>query len=156
MKLKIRKSDPDDASVLADLWHEMAAFHAKQGAYWRIKPNCKKGYIAYMQEVAKSRDKVVFVAEDSGKPVGFILAQLSSRARIFVEKDHGLIVDLAVTKDYRREGVGAKLFHRAIRWFKTKGVKTVEVRVSIANPLATDFWRKMDFEPYMTMNKREI
>jgi hypothetical protein len=65
MKLKIRKSQPDDVPVLADLWHELAAFHAK-------------------------------------------------------------------------------------------GVKTVEVRVSTANPVATYFWWKMGFEPYMTMNKREI
>jgi ribosomal protein S18 acetylase RimI-like enzyme len=156
MKLKIRKSQPDDAPVLADLWHEMATFHAKHGPYWRIKPNCKKGYIAYMHEVGKSKDKAVFVAEDNGKPVGFVLAQLSKRARIFVQNEHGLIVDLAVTKNYRRGGIGEKLFRHAIRWFKAKGVKTVEVRVSTANTVATDFWRNMGFEPYMTMNKKDI
>jgi GNAT superfamily N-acetyltransferase len=134
----------------------MARFHAKQGAYWRIKPNCKRGYILYMQEVAKAEDKVVFVAEDGDRPVGFILAQISKRARIFVQSEHGLIVDLAVTKDHRRNGVGERLVHRAIRWFKAKGLSSAEMRVSTANPVATAFWCKMGFEPYMTMNKKEI
>jgi ribosomal protein S18 acetylase RimI-like enzyme len=134
----------------------MARFHAKQGAYWRIKPNCKKGYVLYMQEVAKAQDKVVFIAEDGVMPVGFVLAQMSKRARIFVQNEHGLIVDLAVTKDYRRCGVGEKLVRQAIRWFRAKGIKTIEMRVSTANPVASAFWSKMGFEPYMTMNKREI
>ena len=156
MKLKIRKSQPGDARVLAELWHEMARFHARQGSYWRIKPKCKKGYVTYMQEVAKAKDKAVFIAEGDGRPVGFIMVQLSSRARIFVEREHGLVVDLAVTKAVRRSGIGQKLFERAVRWFKTQGVKTLEVRASTSNPLATAFWRKMGFDPYMVMNKRQI
>jgi len=109
-----------------------------------------------MQEVAKAQDKVVFIAEDGVMPVGFVLAQMSKRARIFVQNEHGLIVDLAVTKDYRRCGVGEKLVRQAIRWFRAKGIKTIEMRVSTANPVASAFWSKMGFEPYMTMNKREI
>lgn len=156
MKLTIRRSREEDAPALGDLWHEMARFHAKQAPYWRIRPNCKNGYISFMHDVAKSEDKAVFLAEDDGKPIGFVLAQLSGRARIFVEKEYGLIVDLAVTNGYRRSGVGEKLLHRAVRWFKSKGLKTVEVRVSQANPVATAFWQKMGFEPYMTMNRRRI
>jgi len=30
------------------------------------------------------------------------------------------------------------------------------VRLSTANTVATEFWRKMGFEPYMTMNKKVI
>ncbi len=106
MKLIIRAARSDDVPALADLWHEMAAFHARQGSYWRIKPNCKKGYRTLTQEVLKSKDKAVLIAHYGEKPVGFVLVQLSSRARIFVEKDYGLIVDLAVTKGYRRAVYG--------------------------------------------------
>lgn len=156
MKLRIRKAKTDDTRVLAELWHEMARFHARQGSYWRIKPNCKKGYMTYMQEVVGARDKAVFIAEGDGRPIGFVMVQLSSRARIFVEREHGLVVDLAVTKAVRRSGIGQRLFERAVRWCKSHGVKTLEVRVAASNPLATAFWRKMGFEPYMVMNKREV
>lgn len=156
MRVIIRKSRPEDAPALADLWHEMARFHARQGSYWRLCRNSRKAYAPYLQEVARARDKAVFVARADGAPVGYVLAQLSSRARIFVEKNHGLIVDLAVTKRWRRQGVGERLFRRAVRWLKSKGVRTVEVRISTANPVSTAFWRKRGFEPYMTLNKKTV
>jgi ribosomal protein S18 acetylase RimI-like enzyme len=156
MTIRIRKSRPEDATSLADLWHEMAVFHARQDPYWRIRPGCKKGYASYIQEVAKAKDKAVFVAHNGGKIVGFILVQLASRARVFVEKDHGLIVDLAVAQAYRRQGIGEKLLARATRWFKSQGVDTIEVRVATANSVSTGFWKKMGFDPYMVMNKKRI
>ena len=156
MKITIRKAAPDDAPALAALWHEMAMFHAKQGPYWQIHRNSMKGYMPFIRDAAQAADKAVFVAECDGKPIGFILAQLANRARIFVQREHGLIVDLAVTRAFRRTGIGGQLVQRAVRWFKTKKVTRLEVRISTANPLATAFWRKMGFEPYMAMSKREI
>jgi len=156
MTIRIRKSRPDDAPALADLWHEMATFHAKLDPYWRIRPNCEKGYVPYMEEVAKSNDKAVFVAHHDGKLVGFVLLHLESRARVFVEKEHGLIVDLAVTERYRRCGIGERLVSRAVRWFKSQGVEIMEVRFATANPLSTAFWHKMGFAPYLVTGMRRI
>jgi GNAT superfamily N-acetyltransferase len=156
MTIRIRKSRPDDAPVLADLWHEMATFHAKLDPYWRIRRDCEKGYVPYVEEVAKSKDKAVFVAHDDGKLVGFVLLHLESRARVFVEKEHGLIVDLAVTEGYRRCGIGERLVSRAVRWFKSRGVATMEVRFATANALSTAFWHKMGFEPYLVTGMKRI
>jgi len=156
MTVRIRKSQTNDAPALADLWHEMATFHARLDPYWRIRRNCKNGYIPYMQQVAKSKDKAVFVAHDDRKLVAFVLLHLESRARVFVEKEHGLIVDLAVTQAYRRSGIGEKLVSRAVRWFQSQGVETIEVRFATANPLSTAFWHKMGFEPYLVTGMKRI
>jgi GNAT superfamily N-acetyltransferase len=156
MTVRIRKSRLADAPALADLWHEMATFHARLDPYWRIRPSCKKGYIPYMKEVTRSKDKAAFVAHDDGRLVGFVLLHLESRARVFVEKEHGLIVDLAVTAGYRRSGIGEKLVARAVRWFQSQGVETIEVRFATANPLSTAFWHKMGFEPYLVTGMKRI
>lgn len=155
MTIRIREARLQDATAVADLWHEMAAFHARCHPLWRVRRGCKEGYAAYMQDVVRASDKAVFVACDGPRPVGFVLAQLDRRERVFIDRDHGLIVDLTVTEAYRRRGVGTALFGRARRWFAGRGVKRLEVRAATANPVSTAFWRKMGFEPYMTLCRRD-
>ena len=156
MAVRIRESRTEDAAPLADLWHEMAVFHASADPYWRVKRNSKSRYADYMSKIVGAPDKVVYVADESGAPVGFVLAQLDIRARVFAEGDHGLIQDLAVTATCRRAGIGQQLVEKAAQWFKKKGVRTIEVRAATANRAATEFWRKMGFEQYMTVCKRRV
>jgi GNAT superfamily N-acetyltransferase len=156
MRIRIRQARTEDAHALAGLWEEMAAFHAELARYWRIKAGCKEDYAAHMQSVVRDANRAVFVAHDDGKIVGFILVQLDSRARVFVENVHGLVVDLAVTEDYRRQGIGTRLVARATRWFGSRGVETMEVRIATANPLSSAFWKKQGFEPYMAISRRTL
>jgi GNAT superfamily N-acetyltransferase len=58
-------------------------------------------------------------------------------------------MDLAVTKQWRRKGIGVQLFNAAKQWFDSSGVKRVEVRVATSNETALGFWRKLGFKPYM-------
>ena len=77
------------------------------------------------------------------------------RAWVFVHREHGLIVDLAVTRAQRRRGIGERLYRRALRWIQDQGLKTAEVHVASANAVATRFWEEMGFAPYMVMMKME-
>jgi len=154
MTIRIRKARVDDTARLADLWHEMATFHARRGAYWRVRRGCKRGFEEHIAKTIRAGEAGVFVAHDRGALVGFAVGAIASRARCFVEKDHGLIGDIAVTADYRGRGIGEKLCRRVIRWFTAHGLETAEVRVATANPVSTAFWAKMGFEPYMVVNKK--
>jgi ribosomal protein S18 acetylase RimI-like enzyme len=156
MNVRIRKMRVEDTAALAELWHEMVLFHAKGDPYWRVKRDCKGGYADHMRNTLGAPDKAVYVAYSDGDVIGFVLAQLDSRARVFVEKDHGLIVDLAVTAAHRRKGIGEKLVKKVWGWFGRKGVRTVEVRAAASNPVATAFWRKMGFEQYMAICKKKV
>ena len=156
MAIRIRKAKTEDAERMADLWHEMAMFHARLGEEWRIRRGSKPGFAKYITKVVDEREAGVFVAHDDGRIVGFVVAQAASRARIFVRKDHGLIADLAVTRAYRRRGVGEKLCRRALRWIAARGLDTAEVRFATSNPLATAFWRKMGFDTYMVMATKPV
>lgn len=156
MTLHIREARVQDAPALAALWHEMAAFHAQHDPLWKIRRGGREEYAAAMQEVVRSKEQAVFVACEGERPVGFVLAQLDRRARVFAGGEHGLIADLAVTEAFRRRGVGERLLRRSMRWFSSKGVKTAEVRVATTNPVSAAFWRKMGFEPCMTLCRKEL
>lgn len=154
--MRIREMRVGDAEALAGLWHEMAAYHAKCDPYWRLKRNCKGGYADYMREILGAPDKVVYVAHDGGRIVGFALAVIDKRARVFAQCRNGLIQDLAVTAKWRRRGIGRRLVRKCWEWFKGRAVRTVEVRAATANPLATAFWRRMGFEEYMAMCRKRV
>lgn len=152
----IRKARVEDAPALANLWHEMVTFHARRGDYWRVRRGSKRSFHNHIADMIAEGTSGVFVAEDEGQPIGFVVAQVASRARCFVQKEHGLICDLAVAEPYRRRGVGEKLFCRAMRWIRDKGLGIAEVRVATANAVATSFWEKMGFEAYMMLLKKDL
>lgn len=156
LKTKIRKAKTEDVSQIAQLWHEMALLHAKQGNYWRIKRGCAQGYQEHIEKMLADNVNGIFVAEVEGTISGFVVAQVANRAKIFIHMKHGIIVDLAVTQKYRRKGIGEKLCRRALRWISNQGLCTAEIRVSVDNPLSTSFWTKMGFNPYMSMMKMEL
>lgn len=141
---------------MAELWHEMAMFHAKGDPYWRVKRNGRIRYAGYMRKALGAPDKIVYVAHDGEKVVGFVLAVLDARERVFAGGSRGRIQDLVVTAKWRRKGIGRKLVAKAWDWFGRKSVRTVEVRAATSNPVATAFWRKMGFEQYVAICRKKV
>ena len=156
MTIRIRKARVEDAVRVADLWHEMAVFHGRLGDEWRIRRGSREGFASYVEGLIGEGRDGVFVAHDDGPVVGFVIARRASRARIFAHRDHGLISDLAVSRAYRRRGVGSRLCRRAFRWIGARGLGTAEVRFAAANPLAAAFWREMGFETRVIVAVRAI
>jgi ribosomal protein S18 acetylase RimI-like enzyme len=154
--IRTRKAKLEDAPRIAELWLEMAEFHAQRDFYWEISRGCRDGYAAYTSKVITEDCGGVFVAHDDGKVVGFVMATGASRAPCYARQKVGLILDLAVTKGCRRKGAGEKLCNRALRWLSEKGFPSAEVRVATANPLAARFWEKMGFEPRITIAEKTL
>lgn len=69
-----------------------------------------------------------------GKPVAFYYA---SRC-----KDHVRLIEIAVKKDYQKQGLGRKLCSRLLSQMKENGIDTLTFRTPI-NEEAQFFWLKM-------------
>jgi ribosomal protein S18 acetylase RimI-like enzyme len=134
----------------------MAKFHARRDPYWEVSRGCRKGYTTYISKVITEGCGGVFVAHDGGEIIGFVMATGASRAPCYARQDVGLILDLAVTKECRRKGVGERLCDQALGWLAERGFRNAEVRVATANPLAAGFWRKMGFEPRITIAEKHL
>ena len=116
--IRIRKAKPEDAARVAELWHEMAKFHARRDSYWETSSGCRKGYATYISKVIADGCGGVFVAQEDGEVVGFVMAAGANRAPCYARQKVGLILDLAVTSRCRRKGVGERLCKRALEWLE--------------------------------------
>ncbi len=81
--------------------------------------------------------------------VGLWEELLEKHPPALVETDYGHILDMMVTADSRRTGVGEKMVRALRDRFRSKGVHRIEVRRLISNEIASRFWAKMGFEPYL-------
>ncbi len=72
------------------------------------------------QYIAESADQPFFVAEDHGKPVGFL--SLKETGKSTVE-----IAVMGVLMPYHRQGIGRELFHAAKQYAKDHGYEFMQV-----------------------------
>jgi ribosomal protein S18 acetylase RimI-like enzyme len=105
----------------------------------------------------KSDVSCVLVAEEGSKAlVGYCLAALAKHPPVFDRRDYGIVFDLAVTERCRRQGIGERLYSTAEAWFADRGIRRVEVQVAVSNEISAAFWWKMDFNPYITTEYKNI
>lgn len=83
------------------------------------------------------------VAEDGGKVVGFLVANVRSPLEGELE---GHILSIAVDPEYRRRGIGACLVTGIINTLKNKGVRKVALEVKLKNHGAREFYRLLGFK----------
>lgn len=58
----------------------------------------------------------------------------------------GYLADMYVLPEYRRQGIGSKLFDLAQRWFSENGITHVELNVLAKNLPGRSFWKSKGFE----------
>ena len=58
----------------------------------------------------------------------------------------GLLEDLVVAADFRRQGIGAKLFAETVKWAECRGLKRLQLLVDKNNLPALSFYEKQGWE----------
>ena len=147
--ITIRQATLSDIPKVVELWAEHVDFHADYDPHFTRKQNSEEGFGKYLREQIDNPNLLLLVAESEAKIVGFLSAELGKYPPCFVQRDYGAISDIAVTKGYRRRGIGRKLLAEAMKWFTSKDIDQIETRVATTNPLSINFWRQMGFSPYI-------
>jgi ribosomal protein S18 acetylase RimI-like enzyme len=145
----IRDATPQDIARVVQLWAEHVDFHAQCDPRFLRKEGSEDGFAQHLRAKLGESDYLLLVAEIDGEVVGFLNGELSAYPPCFEHRTHGFIDNLAVSPQRQRAGLGTTLLEKAMAWFSAKGVTTVEGRVLMSNPVATAFWQKTAFEPYM-------
>ena len=143
----IRAATSSDLANVVTLWQEHQEYHSQFDPYFERSMDANLGFLKYLRD--NLEEIGLFVAEIDNRLVGFILAGTARRPPCFAFRDYGMIDDLAVTADWRGKGIGQQLLARATTWFTEKGIRRIETRILRSNPLATKFWQKAGFDPYM-------
>ncbi|MBU7004621.1 MAG: GNAT family N-acetyltransferase, partial [Theionarchaea archaeon] len=94
----------------------------------RVADYYRKEAAGYAQKVeAGAEDMAIFIAEDAGEVVGYIVMEVEEpRTRQF-GIPWGRIVSLSVDPDRQHRGAGKSLVSRGLEWLSERGVEYAEV-----------------------------
>lgn len=144
----IRLAQPTDVQRISQLWAQMAAEHAQlDAATFRPAPEGAEAYARFIEDQLRDVCARILVAEVEDKPVGYISGGIADiNNDMFESLRCGLITDLFVCAEQRRQGIGSRLVERLALWFRACGVSSFEWYASARNPSALAFWRRVGGE----------
>jgi len=151
--LRIRDARRYDSEGIGVLWRELMLFHRSLDPRFDYAPEAEHRYIRHVQEMMRSRDARVLVAEDaaSGLLVGYLVGELQIRQASPMPGTYGFIGDAFVQEEWRQRGVGTALFDEIRRWFVGRKAVAIELYVAEANPVGQTFWQNMGLESYLKL-----
>ena len=123
--------------------------------YDRIQNICELdlGYVCE-KEMVKMRlanidhnRECVFVADEGSKVIGFIHVEIYE---ILYAPSMANILGIAVSSEYRRQGIGKLLLSKAEEWAKRKGINMMRLNSGAARIEAHEFYRGLGYNDEKT------
>jgi len=100
---------------------------------------------AIFRKMASYPDYNVYVAEEDGEIIGtFALAIMDNLAHM--GKKSGLIEDVVVSRDHRRQSVGKRMMEYAVELCKEKSCYKVALSSNIKRESAHEFYKSLEFK----------
>jgi len=139
--VNIRKARLADAPEVIRLWKALEAHHRAEFGFgapgaFAYKKNAVSIYRKFLLKRLAARNAAVFVAEDGGRIIGYIMASVNKLFPILVHDREAFVNELVVEKAHRRKGVGTKLLGAAEAWAKKKGLFWLGLTVHTENRAA--------------------
>lgn len=139
---RVRSARPDDLprlQAIARVSHRDSRFY-HDPMFDRTR--CDALYDTWIQRSCAGWADVVLVAEDSGKPAGYVSCHLDS--------GEGRIGLVAVTVEFQGKGLGRALVHAALDWFARHNARHVTVVTQGRNIPATRLYESCGFRALST------
>lgn len=150
--INVRKAKLSDLDSLCLLFKEFMKYHEKLiKKNPKMKPILakKKNHIEIIRKFVakniKSRNGIVFIAEDDKKPAGYCLSFIKSNTPIFKISKIGYISDLFVKSEYQRKGISTRFKEESFKWFKSKKMKFASIAVRVGNNDAKSIYNHWGF-----------
>ena len=145
----IRTAQQRDVEAIGHLWVELMSFHAKLDARFALPLQGRINYTRYLHNALHDDSFRVLVAEERGVLLGYVLGYVAQSAPTFPQARYGFIADLCVTQALRRHGAGTALVRAICQWFRTQGMRNIQLNVAHHNPVSQAFWRKVGCTDYL-------
>lgn len=145
----IRAATKGDVDAIADLWVELMAYHEALDARFRVPANGRTHYQRHISQALRDNNYRVVVAIVGTRPIGYVLGYVAQNPPIFPNPRYGFIADISINHAYRRHGVGEQLVTSICQWFRTHGLRSVQLNVAHHNAVSQAFWRKIGCSDYL-------
>lgn len=156
--IEIVRAEEKHLPEIGKLWWEFILYHQDIDPWFTPLDDATPGFLeSYVRgRYMKTESGLVLAAVEHGEVVAYSLSEVRSPGAGMKQTIWGFIDHLAVTADCRRRGVGEQMLAEITHWFKSKGVKRVELHVASENTTGLRFWRKQGFKIYVHSMYREI
>jgi GNAT superfamily N-acetyltransferase len=141
----IRACNREDFPSVEALWIALYRHQKDHGMLLDVSPSSFKDWAAAMTAVL-GRFTCLFVAEQAGRPIGFLAGRIRSLPPYFGGFPVGFISEVFVDEAYRGKGIGRLLVAAAIEWFQTQKVWRIELQVLVGNTGARKVYRDLGWK----------
>ncbi len=120
------------------------------------EPGMAGEYGGFLASQIGQEGMVVLVAEDAGAVIGYTYAGLEGSDWLTLRGPAGVIYDLMVDPEHRRQGVGRRLLEETIATLKRLGAPQVQLSTAEPNATAQQLFASMGFRPTLIEMTRQI
>jgi ribosomal protein S18 acetylase RimI-like enzyme len=153
---KIIKAQEKHIPAIKELWWEFICFHTDIEPFFTPVDNAVESFEKeFLRKEMKSDKSLVQVSLDGEKVIGYSISEIQYIPSSKIGRC-GYINHLHVAKDYRRQGIGEKMYNEIITWFQKKDIKVVELQLTTKNEVAYNFWRKLGYKDLQLTWYKEI
>ncbi|MCR4318348.1 MAG: GNAT family N-acetyltransferase [Planctomycetes bacterium] len=122
---------------------------------FKLRPQWRTYYERIVRGSIENDLYTLFVARTENRMIGFLAALLATDPT-WEDNPRATIVDLFVSPEFRRRGVGDRLFAAAKEHSVRHGAKMIMLNVFAGNDAGKKFWRKHGFDVFMERHKLKI
>ena len=162
--IRLRKARLSDIPLLVSLEAEYARDQKK--IVLRENPRLRP-YLArragtslhiarWLRKCIRSRNTIVFIAEDQGRTVGFSVASIVTNPPIRKLRQVGNIDVLFVKRAYRGRKFSSMMMKESLAWFRKRNIRHVRLEVIKANQPARAIYRKWGLYDFFVEMNMEI
>lgn len=145
----IRKAKLKDVQKITEYGVSLLKQHHNFDPYFAPAKNVNEVYRKFFKSCIYAKNRLLLVAEENGKIIGYAVGELCSRPPVFKIRKFGHISDVFVEKNFRKLGI-AKQFLRVLKkWFKAKNIQHIELSVHEKNEIGKKAWAKYGLKDYM-------
>ena len=142
----VRVALREDLPEVREIWADLMRIHGDIHDYYEVRDDGPRVWSNYVGRCLHDDDAKLFAAERSGKVVGFLLAHLVQRYSFYKLSRLGVVSDIAVAAECRRQGIARAMVDEALAWFRSRGMDRATANMVPANPEALAFWTAMGFD----------
>ena len=148
--MNIRQAIPADNLLLSSLCMDVQRLHAEHHPDIFKMPQSENFAVTYLDEMLADTAVGIFIAEDDGRAIGYILCKLFERpegpftfANRFLQIEH-----ISVRPDAQRHGAGTVLMNRVEELAREIGVTKIQLDSWSFNIAAHTFFESLGFEKF--------
>lgn len=147
----------DDVIYLVPLQLEYMNYHLNLNHYFEFAENMSDLWRNYTKkEVLRDNNQKIYAAKIKKQFIGFIDGKVVRRPPIYKITTIGIIGTIYIQENYRRRNIAFNLANKLMKWFILNKVTHIEHPISSNNVPSLHFWKKLGFDEYMVMVKKEI